>query len=152
MTIETSASGIAGVLQLLDRHDRDCEKLAQRHGVDLHRVPFGGIAGSGLEAVKVVDNRFWKEVAIHSPADRALIVPEAVGTAPYFRAGSERIGIHPMLRLTPPRRLAAFEPSHLLTGHGTGMHGPGTAAALADALDGSRRRIPEALVSIVKRR
>ena len=57
-----------------------------------------------------------------------------------------------MLRLTPPRRLAAYEPVHLLTGHGTGMHGPGTAAALADALDGSRRRIPEALVSIVKRR
>ncbi len=147
-----ASAGIAGVLQLLDRHDRDCEKLAERHGVDLHRIPFGGIAGSGLEAVKVVDNRFWKEVAIHSPADRALIVPEAVGTAPYFRAGSERIGIHPMLRLTPPRRLAAFEPGHLLTGHGTGMHGPGTAAALADALDGSRRRIPEALVSIVKRR
>jgi len=147
-----AAGQIAGVLQLLDRHERDCAKLADRHGAPLHRLPFGGISGSGLEAVKVVDNRFWKEVAIHSPADRALIVPEAVGTAPYFRAGSEPIGIHPMLRLTPPRRLAAFAPEHLLTGHGTGMHGPGTAAALADALDGSRRRIPEALLSIVKRR
>jgi hypothetical protein len=57
-----------------------------------------------------------------------------------------------MLRLTPPRRLAEFEPEHLLTGHGTGMHGPGTAEALRDALDGSRRRIPEALVSVIKRR
>ena len=152
--IATVAAGgeIAGVLQLLDRHERDCGKLSERHGAPLHRIPFGGIAGSGLEAVKVVDNRFWKEVAIFSPADRALIVPEAVGTAPYFRAGSERVGIHPMLRLTPPRKLAAYAPEHLLTGHGTGMHGPETAAALTDALDGSRRRIPEALISIVKRR
>jgi hypothetical protein len=152
--IETVAAGdpIAGVLQLLDRHNRDCAAFAERYDAPLYRLPFGGIAGSGLEPVKVVDNRFWKEVAIHSPADSALIVPEAVGTAPYFRAGSEAIGIHPMLRLTPPRRLAGFEPDHLLTGHGTGMHGPGTAGALRDALDGSRRRIPEAVVSVIKRR
>jgi hypothetical protein len=147
-----AGSEVAGVLQLLDRHERDCAKLAERHGVPLHRIPFGGVAGSGLEAVRVVDNRFWKEVAIFAPADRALIVPESVGTAPYFRAGSERIGIHPMMRLTPPRRLAAYEPVHLLTGHGTGMHGTDTAAALSDALDGSRRRIPEALAAVVKRR
>jgi hypothetical protein len=143
---------IAGVLQLLDRHERDCAQLAERHDVPLHRTPFGGIAGSGLEAVRVVENRFWKEVAIFSPADRALVVPESVGTAPYFRAGSERIGVHPMMRLTPPRRLAGYEPLHLLTGHGTGMHGPETAVALGDALDGSRRRIPAAMLAVVKRR
>ena len=45
---------IAGVLQLLDRHERDCAKLADRHGAPLHRLPFGGISGSGLEAIKVV--------------------------------------------------------------------------------------------------
>lgn len=143
---------VAGVVQLLDRHKRDCARLAERHGVALHRIPFAGIAGSGLESVKLLDTPVWREVAIFSPADRALIVPEAVGTAPYFRAGSERIGIHPMLRLIPPRRLAAYRPEHLLTGHGTGMHGPGTAAALADALAGSRRRIPAAFASIVRGR
>ncbi|MEZ5075770.1 MAG: hypothetical protein R2691_13235 [Solirubrobacterales bacterium] len=147
-----AGAGIAGVIQLLDRHNRDCVRLAERHGVPLHRLPFAGIAGSGLESVKLLDTPLWREVAIFSPADRALIVPEAVGTAPYFRAGSEPVGIHPMLRLTPPRRLAAYQPEHLLTGHGTGMHGPGTAAALSDALAGSRRRIPAALVSIAKRR
>lgn len=143
---------VAGVIQLLDRHKRDCARLAERHGVALHRLPFAPPAGSGLESVKLLDTPIWREVAIFSPADRALIVPEAVGTAPYFRAGSEPIGIHPMLRLTPPGRLAAYQPEHLLTGHGTGMHGPGTAAALADALAGSRRRIPAALVSILRRR
>lgn len=143
---------LTGVLQLLDRHERDCALLADRHAVPLHRLPFDGIAGSGLEAVKVISNPAWKEVAIWSQHDRALIVPEAVGTARYFRAGDEKVGIHPFLRLTPPRSLAKYEPDHLLTGHGTGMHGAGTAAALADGLDGSRRRIPEALVSMVRSR
>lgn len=152
--VESLAAGttIAGVLQLLDRHQRDCARLAERYGVALHRLPFAAIAGSGLESVRLLDTPIWREVAIFSPADRALIVPEAVGTAPYFRAGAEPIGIHPMLRLTPPGRLAAYEPEHLLTGHGTGMHGPGTAAALADALAASRRRIPAALASIARRR
>jgi len=144
--------GVAGVLQLLDRHERDCAVLAERHGVPLHRLPFDGIAGSGLQAVKVISNPAWKEVAIWSEHDRALIVPEAVGTARYFRAGDEKVGIHPMLRLIPPRSLSAYQPDHLLTGHGTGMHGPDTAAALADGLDGSRRRIPNALVSMVRSR
>ena len=147
-----AAGQVAGVLQLLDRHDRDCAALADRHGAPLHRLPFDGIEGTGLEPIQVIRNRAWKEVAIWSEPDRALIVPEAVGTAPYFRAGDEQVGIHPMLRLLPPRGLGGYEPEHLLTGHGTGLHGPGTAAALADALDGSRRRIPQALISIVHHR
>jgi hypothetical protein len=152
--IEAVAAGgpIAGVLQLLDRHERDCATLAERLGAPLRRLPFAGIEGSGLEPVKVIDYRLWREVAIHSPADRALIVPEAVGTARYFRAGEEAVGVHPMLRALPPRRLADFEPEHLLTGHGTGLHGPGTAAALADALAGSRRRIPRAITTMVRSR
>jgi hypothetical protein len=54
-----------------------------------------------------------------------------------------------MLRALPPRRLADFEPLHLLTGHGTGMHGPATAPALADALAASRRRIPRAIATMI---
>lgn len=142
----------AGVLQLLDRHERDCAALAERHRAPLHRLPFEGIAGTDLEPIQVVKNRAWKEVAIWSAADRALIVPEAVGTARYFRSGDEPVGIHPMLRLTPPRSLAAYAPEHLLTGHGTGMHGPETAEALAAGIAGSRRRFPGALVSMIRSR
>ncbi len=146
------SAGVVGVLQLLDRHERDCAVLAERHDAPLHRLPFDGIADSGLEVVKVLSTPLWKEVAIWSQPDRALIVAEAVGTARYFRAGDEKVGIHPMLRLLPPRCLRAYEPDHLLTGHGTGMHGPGTAEALADALDGSRRRTPQALISMIRSR
>ena len=140
----------AGVLQLLDRHDRDCADVAARHSVPHHRLPFDGIPGTALESVTIIRNKAWREVAIWAPAERALVVAEAVGTARYFRAAGEAVGIHPMLRLLPPRRLAAFSPDHLLTGHGTGMHGPGTSEALADALAGSRRRTPQAMLSIVR--
>ena len=142
----------AGVLQLLDRHDRDCATLAARLGVPHHRLPFGGVEGASFEPVSVIRTRFWNEIAIWAADERALIVPEAVGTAAYFRSGDEDVGIHPFLRLTPPRKLAAFAPEHLLTGHGTGIHGSGTPAALVDALDGSRRRIPGALRSMIRRK
>lgn len=142
---------VAGVLQLLDRHDRDCAELAGRHAVPHHRTPFGGIPGASMETVQVIKNRLWNEVAIWSAPERALIVPEAVGTARYFRAGDEPVGIHPMLRMTPPRGLASYLPEHLLTGHGTGMHGSGTAAALADSIGASRSRFPRAVVSMIKR-
>lgn len=140
----------AGVLQLLDRHDRDCAAVADRIGAPLHRLPFDGVAGAPFEAVALTRNRLWKELALWSAPERILVVAEAVGTAPYFRAGDERVGVHPGLRALPPRRLTDFDPEHLLTGHGTGMHGAGTAAALRDALDGSRRRIPQALLSMIR--
>jgi len=142
---------VAGVLQLLDRHDRECAELAGRFGVPHHKIPFDGVPGASMEPVRVIKNPLWNEVAIWSPGEKALIVPEAVGTARYFRAGDEPVGIHPMLRMTPPRGLAAYEPEHLLTGHGTGMHGPGTAAALADGIGASRSRFPRAIASMVKR-
>lgn len=140
----------AGVLQLLDRHNRDCAAVAARLGVAHHRLPFGGVEGAAFEAVPLIRNRFWNELALWAPAERALVVAEAVGTGPYFRAGDEPIGVHPMLRPFPPRALGAYEPLHLLSGHGAGMHGHETPAALRDALDGARRRIPKALLAIVR--
>jgi hypothetical protein len=140
----------AGVLQLLDRHDRDCAEVASRLGVTHHRLPFDGVRGAPFETIALISNPLWKEVAVWAPGERALIVAEAVGTAPYFRAGDERVGIHPMLRLTPPRRLGGYAPEHLLTGHGTGMHGPDTTDALRHGLDGARRRIPQAMLSVLR--
>ena len=140
----------AGVLQLLDRHNRDSAELAERFGIPHHRLPFEGVEGSALEGVALIRNRLWNEVAIWAPAERALIVPEAVGTARTFRAGDEPVGVHPMLRMLPPNRLRELEPDHLLTGHGTGMHGSGTAAALRDALAGSRRRAPQAALTMLR--
>ena len=71
-----------------------------------------------------------------------LVCADALGTVPYFRAGSEPAGVHPFLRPRPPRALRGLGAEHLLVGHGEGLHGPETAAAVEDALRTARRRIP----------
>ena len=52
----------------------------------------------------------------------SLLVADALGTIPFFRAGDEPAGVHPVLRLRPPRSLRGLEPDHLLVGHGEGIH------------------------------
>jgi hypothetical protein len=131
----------AGVVQLLDRHGRDCAALAERLGVPLHVVPDAAPAGAPFELVPVVRRRRWREDALWLPAQRLLVATEVLGSAPYYRAPGERLAVHPLLRLTPPRKLLRFEPEHVLTGHGEGVHEDAT-AALRDAIRGSRRRLP----------
>ncbi|MGI8632387.1 MAG: hypothetical protein ACR2NA_07560, partial [Solirubrobacterales bacterium] len=150
----------AGVLVLLDRHQRDSKQAAEALGVEVHQQPLDPIDGAPFSFVEVVRNRWWKESALWWEAQRLLLVPEAVGTVDYFRAGDEPLAVHPMLRLTPPRgALAGLEPEHLLVGHGEGLHGPQTGQALREALGASRKSTPswvanhgaELVRSIVKR-
>ena len=87
----------------------------------------------------------WREVALWWPERRTLVVADALGTIAYFTAGREPLGVHPLLRLFPPRQLARFDPEHVLVGHGDGVHGPSAACDLpaawaGAALDVLRRR------------
>ncbi len=100
----------AGVIQLLDRHRRDCAELAQRLGVPHHEVPFDGVPGSPFEVIAVRRRRRWQEVALWWPERRVLVCADAVGTARYYRAGDERLAVNPLLRLTPPLPLAQIQP------------------------------------------
>jgi hypothetical protein len=148
---------VCGVVVLLDRHKRDAAAVAARHDVPVY-VPafFDGIDAeidaqverfehelgeTGYVAHELVDNRFWQEAILHHDATGVLVVPEAVGTAAYYLAAGERLGVHPALRLRPPRTLARFDPDRILVGHGAGVHDDAT-AVLDDALDGARRRTP----------
>jgi len=130
----------AAVLQLLDRHNRDCAAVAERLGVP-HLVAPTEIPGSPFEIVDVVRRKRWQEAALWWPAKRTLVVAEAVGTIPFFTVAGDPVGVHGLLKPFPPKALCAFEPEHLLVGHGEGLHGPGTAPALATALRRSRLRI-----------
>lgn len=133
----------AGVLQLLDRHNRACAEFARRLGVPHHRVPFERVGP--FEPIPVVRGRFWQEVALWWPERRVLVCADALGTVPhYFALGGERLGVHPLLRLAPPRQLARVEPEHVLCGHGAGVH-EDAAGAVREALDHSRRRAPRVL-------
>ena len=135
----------AGVLQLLDRHARDCAAVAERLDVPLHVTPFDGVKGAPFQVIPVVRRKRWQEVALWFPAERILAVGDALGTADYFRAGDEPVGVHPLLRLFPPRKaLGSLEPLHVLCGHGQGGHGEGVPAAVRGALATARRRLPQA--------
>jgi len=135
----------AGVLQLLDRHNRDCAELAKRLGVPHHVVPTASLPP--FELIPIRMRRRWKEVALWWPERRVLVCAEALGTAAYYRAGDERLAVHPVLRLRPPR--FGVQPEAILCGHGPGVF-EGAEEALREALSTSRRRIPGQVVSAVR--
>jgi hypothetical protein len=127
----------AGVIQLLDRHNRDCALLAERLGVPLHRLA----APAPFEAIPLRTPPRWSEIALWWPERRVLVVAEALGTARYYRAGDERLAVHPLLRPWPPSRLRRLAPERLLVGHGEGILAD-AAPVLVEALTTARRRLP----------
>ena len=140
-----AAGSPAGVLQLLDRHNRDCAAFAARLGVRHHIVPQGSLGPFACIAVR--NSRSWNEVALWWPDRRVLVCADVLGTAPYYRAGNERLAVHPVLRVRPPsRQLGALQPDVILCGHGEGVleHAD---TALREALSTSRRRIPRQVAS-----
>lgn len=150
---------VAGVTLLLDRHKRDADAIAARHDVRI-ALPtnLAGVAAdleapvetyteslseTGFKAITVVNNQLWHEVALRHPGTGTLIVPEAVGTADFFTTDDERLGVHPALRLFPPRRsLGSLSPDRILVGHGPGVFDDAT-AALRTTLANSRRSAPK---------
>lgn len=137
----------AGVLQLLDRHGRDSAELATRFGVPLHDVP-ADLPGTPFTFLPILRNRFWQEVALWWPERKLLVCADALGTIPYFRAGDEPIGPHPLLRPFPPKALRGLGAEHVLVGHGAGLHGPGTAEAVDRSLANARRNVPRWLLGL----
>jgi len=137
------------VVQLLDRHGRDCSRVAQRLGVPHHVVPEVAPPGAPFEVVRVLGWKVWHEVALWFPEHRTLVCADVLGTVPYFRAPAERLGVSPLLRFVPPRVLLQYEPEHVLVGHGEGVH-EDAAAAVRDAVLHARRRTPSWFVAAAR--
>jgi hypothetical protein len=76
----------AGVVQLLDRHGRDCRAVAGQLGVPQCEVPERPPAGARFEVLPLLRRRWWHEVALWYPEQRTLVCADAVGTARYYRA------------------------------------------------------------------
>ena len=143
---------VAGVVVCLDRHKRDAAAIARRHDVSVH-IPrwMDGVASkldapverlgrqlgeTTYEVFRIRDSSVppWQEAGLYNPDTGTLVVPESVGTASYFLADGERLGVHPMLRLIPPREeLGRFTPQQVLVGHGEGILDD-AAGVLDDAL------------------
>ena len=146
----------AGVLQLVDRHARDCARLAERLQVPHYRLPFGGVPDAPFEVRKVMSVPGWREVALWWEDESVLVCTEALGTVRYFRARDEPLAVHPFLRLRQPRGLLDIAncliPDHILVGHGHGVHGEGAAPALRRAVQGARRAAPRWLRDQLRRK
>jgi hypothetical protein len=140
----------AGVLQLLDRHERGCAAWAARLGVP-HLRAWESLGAAPFEALRVRSRRWWQEVAIWEPVARTLVCADALGTVSYFCAPGEPVGLHPLVRPFPPRSLARVEPLRILCGHGAGVHEDAT-EAVHEALRTARRRLPAVALRIVRRR
>jgi hypothetical protein len=144
------------VVQLLDRHVRDCEGFASRFGVPLHRAWSEGARRAPFEIRTAVDRRGWREAALWWPEERVLVCADALGTAQYFRAPGEPLGVHPLLRLFLPVTLRdmarGLTPGHVLCGHGAGIHGEAATLAVEEALTTARSRIPRYLTGLVRGR
>jgi hypothetical protein len=135
------------VIQLLDRHNRDCAVIAARLGIPHLAVP-DDVPESPFTAIPLVRRRPWRESALWWPATRTLVVADAIGTSRFFATGPQRAAVHPLLRLRPPRELASYDPEHLLVGHGEGLHGDDATAALLEALATARAGLPRWLLSV----
>lgn len=148
---------VAGVVVLFHYHRRDAAAIATRHDVPVY-LPTGMTAiddadvaapverfadrldGTGYYLREVASSRIWQEWTLYD--GETLVVPESVGTADYFVAPGERLGVSMMRRLTPPRTtLDGLEPDRILCGHGEGIFA-GAAPELERALREARRTAP----------
>ena len=151
---------VTGVVTLLERHTRDAARIANRHGVPVYlpeplegareeldapvQLFEGTLPGTDYRTITLLDTPVWREVALYDDESGTLVVPESVGTADFFRAPGERLGVHPARRLVPPTPLRGFVPQRVLVGHGEGItEGEDAARALREALSGSRSNSPK---------
>lgn len=140
---------VAGVLVIHDRHTRDAEEVARRHGVAVHVPDWmtlvlekldsaaeavgSNLAGTDYTVHRLIDTEDWEEAILVNEATNTMIVPESLGTLPSFRANDNELGLHPALD-EPPRRLTDWNPDRILVGHGESIHSQATSklrAALA---------------------
>lgn len=144
---------VAGVLVLLDRHKRDAATIATRHDVSVYRpswmdsidseinapvTTLGGMLDeTGYGVQKRINLPIWKEAMLYRPDDGTLLVPESIGTADFFCTAEERLGVHPVLRLTPPNELIDLSVDRLLVGHGPGIQ-EDVMATIKEAISESR--------------
>jgi hypothetical protein len=159
------AGDLAGVVLLLDRHTRDAAEVANRHGVSVY-LPEAladarrkidapvetfskTLPGTDYRVFTVLDTPVWTEAGLYNDETGTLVVVESVGTAEFFRAPGERLGVHPARRLFPPTALRGFVPERILVGHGEPITDEAP-AALREALAGSRRNSPRLYAKSLK--
>lgn len=141
---------VAGVVIVHDRHTRDADAIAERldvpvfvpAGMDLTREKLASepesfeeeLPGTDYALETLLDTDEWEEAMLVDESGGTLVVMEALGTLPAFRADDEAVGVHPALE-DAPEGLADRRPERLLVGHGESIYADAATAlqtALAD--------------------
>ena len=135
-------------IQLLDRHNRDCETLAGAARRAALQGAVGDDPGGSVHGPARDPQQLWREVALWWPERRALVVAEALGTAPAFALGDGAVGVHPMVRLTPPGGLRGLDPELLLVGHGAPVSGASVPGDVERAIARSRWDSPKLVLKL----
>ncbi|MBJ7459299.1 MAG: hypothetical protein JHD02_08950 [Thermoleophilaceae bacterium] len=138
----------AGVIQLLDRHNRDSAEIAGRLNVPHIQLPTE-LPEAPFAPFKVIDRRIWREVGLWWAEHKILLVAEAIGTSKALAVADTGISVHPALRMTPPGALRPYKDvRHLLPGHGRPLHSDRLGERIQRALDKSRRDLPRTIARI----
>lgn len=148
---------VVGVVVLFNHHRRDADAIAIRHDVSVYlpegmtaldeqdfSAPVerleGRLGATNYYLRQIARSRFWQEWALFD--GQTLVVPESVGTADYFLAPGERLGVSLLCRLRPPRSaLGDVDVERLRCGHGEGI-AVGASHELQRALRDARRTAP----------
>ena len=149
MGLVTALGAPAAVVQLIDRHNRDCAAIAERLGVPHLKVP-DAVPDSPFETIAVLRLRPWQERALWWEQERVLVVAEAIGTGEVFTTGHGPAGMHPLLRPFPPGALRGREPEHLLCGHGPAVHGHDAREGVEWAYAHARRDLPRMPLTLAR--
>ncbi len=143
-----SLGRVAGVVTLLDRHQRDAEAVAARLGAPrLLPAALGGpgVGVPGVEERSVLRRPGWREALLWLPDRRLLVCAETLGTNRFFLArDGDRLGLHPLARILPPvRAFSGLRPDVVAVGHGPPLL-EGAEPALRHALAHASRDLPRA--------
>jgi len=126
---------VKGIIILFNRHVRDSEKLAEKYDcpifvpewfereldVEVKKIS-DKVLGTDWEIHTVVDSRISKEAALYNRESKTLIVADALGTAKHLCGRGEKLGMSPLYRFNPPRKLLDFERERIFCGHGEGIN------------------------------
>jgi hypothetical protein len=154
---------VVGVAVLSAYHARDAGHFARRYGVSvsipewMNRVekrvdapvqrytnaPGDAATGFTMRACRPFPG--WQEAFLFHEQSATLFVPDSLGTSHQFLLGDEQLGVSVFRRLQPPTQLRGLDPDRIFVGHGEPFT-DGAASALANALDGTRRSFPKALL------
>lgn len=122
---------VKGIVILFGRHTRDSEEIAKRYECPIYVPEWFSrdlkgevkkikdkVPGTDWEIHTVKDSSISREAVLYNRKNKTLIVADTLGTAKHLRGRGEELGMSPLYRFNPPKKLLEFNPERIFCGHG----------------------------------